>query len=92
MQTEIATEPAEHPLRAYRRRKELSQDQLAGLADTTKATISRIESGTLDPTFALMRRLIAATAGEVTADMLIAWSTGAQPDRKPAAGEATPPP
>lgn len=77
-------EPEEHPLRAYRHRNNLTLEQLAGRAETTKATISRIENGTIDPTFALTRRLIVATKFEVTADMLIAWS----PASKPATREA----
>ena len=64
---------ADHPLRAYRRKHGLTQDQIAKRADTTKATVSRIEAGTFDPTFDLMRRLIAATNGAVTADACIAW-------------------
>jgi transcriptional regulator with XRE-family HTH domain len=64
----------EHPLRAYRRKHGLSQDAIAQTASTTKATISRIEAGSLDPTFDLMRRLLAATKGEISADELIAWS------------------
>jgi len=80
----------EHPLRTYRRKHGLSQDALAQCAETTKATISRIEAGNLDPTFDLMRRLFAATEGEVTADEMIAWSPpgGRRPPK--AAAEATP--
>jgi len=80
---------SEHPLRAYRRKHGLSQDAIAQAAATTKATISRIEAGSLDPTMDLMRRLIAATRGRVTADELIAWSPPPQQQSPEAADEAT---
>jgi DNA-binding XRE family transcriptional regulator len=67
------TPPADHPLRAWRIQHGLSQDRLAVRVDTSKATISRVEAGLLDPTFALLRRIIAATGGAVTAEAIIAW-------------------
>ncbi len=81
----------EHPLRAYRKKFGLSQEAVAKAADSTKATISRIEMGTLDPTFDLLRRLVAATKGAVSADELIAWSPPPGQNRAPPDGtdEAT---
>jgi transcriptional regulator with XRE-family HTH domain len=71
------SEPAIHPLTAYRRRPDvnLRQAAFAKLAGTTKATISRIEAGALSPSPALMQRLVAATGGQVTAAMLVCGDT-----------------
>lgn len=55
----------EHPLRAYRQRHGLSQRQMANLLGTTKVTVSRIETGTREPSGDLLRRIAAATMGEV---------------------------
>jgi len=62
-----------HPLTAYRRRPDvnLRQAAFAVRAGTTKATISRIEAGTLSPSPALMQRIVEATGGEITAAMLV---------------------
>jgi transcriptional regulator with XRE-family HTH domain len=38
-----------HPLKRYRERRQLSQDELAKLLGVTKATISRWESGLRAP-------------------------------------------
>lgn len=74
-----------HPLKAWRRRHNLTLDQLAASCDTSKTTISRIENGAIDPTVALMRRLIVETKFEVTADMLIEWGPAS---KQPATREA----
>lgn len=47
-------------LRDLRVRKGLSQRQLAGLAHVTPATIARIEKGRMEPTLALLTRIVAA--------------------------------
>jgi transcriptional regulator with XRE-family HTH domain len=62
-----------HPLRAYRRRKKLSQKILAERAGTTKGHISQIETGVLEPGLTLLRRLIIATNHEVTCDDILWW-------------------
>ena len=46
-----------HPLLAYRRQQELSQDDLAKQLETTGATISRIESGARAPSHKLALRI-----------------------------------
>jgi DNA-binding XRE family transcriptional regulator len=58
----------EHALTRYRRTHRLSLDAFAALVDASKATISRLEARIQDPSFDLVRRIIAATDGEVTAD------------------------
>lgn len=68
-----------HPLRTYRQRNNLTLAELALRAKTTEGTISRIERGTLRPTFELLRRLVAATDGEVTADDIIASTPASDP-------------
>lgn len=44
----------------------LSQDDLARLSGVSRWTINRIELGERDPSFALMQKIIEATAGAVT--------------------------
>jgi transcriptional regulator with XRE-family HTH domain len=62
-----------HPLRAWRltQKPPLSQAELAEIVGSTKATISRIESRLQDPKVALIRKIVAATAGAVTAEDLV---------------------
>lgn len=72
---------AEHPLRAYRNQRGISLGQMAGLLDTSKPTVSRIERGVIDPSFQIMRRITAKTDGEVTANMMIAWAATDQSEK-----------
>jgi transcriptional regulator with XRE-family HTH domain len=58
----------EHPLRRYRERHQLSQDELAAASQTTKATISRIERGVRLPSWEMLKRIVAATGGELSAN------------------------
>jgi transcriptional regulator with XRE-family HTH domain len=58
----------EHALTRYRKARGLTIDALAAKIGTSKATISRLEGGLQDPSFALVRRIIAETDGEVSAD------------------------
>lgn len=51
----------EHPLRAYRRETGKTLETIAGEADTTKETISRIETGVRAPSLNLASRLSQAT-------------------------------
>lgn len=51
----------EHRLTAYRREHGLTLECLAQKADTSKATLSRIENGGSDPSVALIRRLMKVT-------------------------------
>lgn len=59
---------AEHALTRYRRSQGLTLDAFAARVDVSKATISRIEGWLQNPSFELMRRIIAETGSEVTAD------------------------
>jgi len=58
----------EHPLRTYRQQKGLSLRDLARMAATSKTTISRIEGYYVDPSMALIRRLVTVTDGGIRAD------------------------
>lgn len=58
----------EHPLRQYRERHGLSQETLASVIGTTKATVSRLEGGERAPSLEMMRKIAEATRGEVTAN------------------------
>lgn len=60
-----------HPLTRYRQKHSLTLAAFAALVPTTKGTISRIESGHRQPGFALLRAIVAATRGELTADDLV---------------------
>ena len=53
-----------HALRSLRRRADLSQRELAALADAPKSAVSRIESGQpCDPRFRTVERLVRAAGG-----------------------------
>ena len=52
-------------LREARRRKGLSQAELATLAGTSQPVISAYENGRRDPTFRTLRRLVAAAGGRL---------------------------
>ena len=58
----------EHPLRSYRRKAGLTQDDLAQRLNVKKFTVSRWEAGKRCPSLDLIRRIRNATNGEVTAD------------------------
>ena len=57
--------PSQHPLAVWRRQQQLSCTALASLAETTEASISRIERGRQRPSWQLLRRLRATTQLEV---------------------------
>jgi len=57
-----------HPLTQYRLAEGLSGEAVAKRAGTSRQTIHRIESGAQFPSLTLIRRLIDATGGAVTAD------------------------
>jgi len=61
----------QHPIVRYRRRHSLSLLDFAALVNTTKTTISRIENGRRDPGIGLLRQIMAATRGEVSADAIL---------------------
>jgi DNA-binding XRE family transcriptional regulator len=53
-------------MRRYRRERGLPLDVLARAADVSRGTISRIETGKQNPSIGLMRKLIAASGGELS--------------------------
>jgi transcriptional regulator with XRE-family HTH domain len=68
-----------HALRNWRVSQGLTQQDVAQMADTTRATICRIELRVEDPSFHLIKRLVRASAGAVTANDFL------PPDLLPAA-------
>lgn len=61
----------EHPMRIYRRKNGLALDAIARAAKVSRGTVSRIETGKQNPSVELMRRLIRASAGELSAQDFI---------------------
>jgi transcriptional regulator with XRE-family HTH domain len=61
-----------HPLRLYREKVGLSLDDLAGMVDTSKASLSRIETRQQVPSMGLVERIVKATAGVLTANDFMA--------------------
>ena len=53
----------DHPLTKFRAEAELSRAELARLAETTRQTIHRIESGEQTPSLALVRRILRVARG-----------------------------
>jgi transcriptional regulator with XRE-family HTH domain len=75
----------EHPLTRYRKARGLTIDAFAAKIGASKATISRLEGGLQDPSFALVRRIIAETEGEISADDFVTVkgeSDGAEDGRR----------
>jgi transcriptional regulator with XRE-family HTH domain len=50
---------SEHPMKAFRRRHDLSQEALGAAVGVQKPMISKIESHAADPSMDLLRRLLA---------------------------------
>jgi transcriptional regulator with XRE-family HTH domain len=65
--------PTVHPVREYRRKRELSLDAFGARAGVSGATISRIETGEAWGSFEALDGIIRACRGEVTADDLLEW-------------------
>jgi transcriptional regulator with XRE-family HTH domain len=57
-----------HPLRRFRERAGLTLEQLAILADTSAASLSRIETGQQFPSFGLISRLARVSNGKLCAN------------------------
>jgi predicted transcriptional regulator len=57
-----------HPLRQFRERRGVSLDHLAQMVGTSKASLSRIETGGQTPSLALVGSLISASGGELSAN------------------------
>ena len=58
----------EHPLRTYRRANGLTIDAFAAKAETSRATLSRIENWKQEPSLALIRKLIKAADNALDAN------------------------
>ncbi len=63
----------EHPLRAYRVRKNIIAEVFGARVGVSKSTISRIENGKHNFTRDLVRRIVDETGGEVTAEQLVSY-------------------
>lgn len=61
----------EHPLRLYRERSGLSLEELANACGSTRATLSRVETGKQNPSLDLIERIREATGGAIRADDFI---------------------
>jgi transcriptional regulator with XRE-family HTH domain len=57
-----------HPLRSYREASGLSLDELAALAETSKASLSRIETREQVPSLGLVERLVRVSGGALSAN------------------------
>jgi transcriptional regulator with XRE-family HTH domain len=66
-----AAAPKPHPLTRYRQRHTLTLSAFALLVGASPATVSRIESGSRQPGLTLLRQIVAACQGEVTADEIV---------------------
>ena len=64
----------EHPLKAYRRENNLTQQALADLVGTTHVTISRLESGERNITTVMARKIVAALDGAISYEALLSWT------------------
>jgi putative transcriptional regulator len=69
----MGSREVENALKVHRARKNLTQEELAGLADITRASVNAIEGGRMVPSVLLALRLAAALG--VTVDELF-WLPG----------------
>lgn len=66
--------PDPHPLRLYRQRHGITLQALAKRAGTSHSTIIGLERGVIaQPGFDLIRRVSAATGGQVSEIRIILW-------------------
>ena len=72
-----------HPLRTYRERSRQSLEELAKECGTTRATLSRIETGRQNPSLDLMDRIRTATGGAVRADDFLPFRSDDQDESAP---------
>jgi transcriptional regulator with XRE-family HTH domain len=65
----------QHPIRAWRLRQTppVSLDVLARRVGTSKGALSRIETGAQEPQLDTLRKLLAATYSQVSADEIVWW-------------------
>lgn len=52
----------EHPLRVLRAAKDISLEDLAEISGLSKASLSRIETGLQQPSFDMIKKLVAVSA------------------------------
>ena len=64
----MSDQRVENSLKVYRAMKDLTQEQLAGLAGITRASVNAIEAGRMVPSILLALKL--ATALDVAVDKL----------------------
>jgi transcriptional regulator with XRE-family HTH domain len=57
-----------HPMRRYREERGITLATLAARSGVAKGTLSKIENGLRDPSLSLIRRIIDATDGALSAD------------------------
>jgi transcriptional regulator with XRE-family HTH domain len=74
-----------HPLRTYRKRANKSLEELAKECGTTRATLSRVETGHQSPSLDLIDRIRTATGGAVRADDFLPFRLNDQDESSPSA-------
>jgi len=62
-----------HPVKLWREANGVTLDAMAANCGVSKPTLSKLENGRLEPSFPLLRRILIATAGGVTADRVVWW-------------------
>lgn len=70
-----------HPLKRYRERRGLSQEEFGRLIGTTKVTISRFETGAREPTLRTIKKIMDVTGGELTANDFMPRHAAPEPMR-----------
>jgi transcriptional regulator with XRE-family HTH domain len=63
----------DHPLRHFRKRRDISLAAMADALRTSIATVSRIETGDREPSADMMDRIMDETGGEVTPNDCVAF-------------------
>lgn len=77
-----------HPLRTYRELASQSLEELAKECGTTRATLSRVETGRQNPSLDLIDRIRTATGGAVRADDFLPFRDQSQGAPSPSRSEA----
>ena len=62
-----------HPLKEYRIAAGLTLEELASLAEISKASLSRIETGDQIPSLGLVKRLVKVSKNKLSADDFLQW-------------------
>ena len=66
-----------NPLRAWRLRSDLSQEELAERLGTNKSTVSRLETNARGASNELLLKIAEVTRGAVTPNDMLGWTAGA---------------